>query len=102
MASRSAGRKGARWRRAKADAVAAAGGVCHLCGHLGAYEGDHVPARKILVALGLDPNDPRFIKASHGSSCRCPTCGKACNQVKGTRPSSSMPARQGLRTSRPW
>ncbi|SCL33477.1 hypothetical protein, partial [Micromonospora inyonensis] len=84
VVARSAGRKGRRHRRAKVD-LQAATTTCWLCGHGGAYELDHDPPRKVLLRLGLDPDDPRFHKAAHGSSCRCPTCGQCCNQVKGDR-----------------
>jgi hypothetical protein len=44
------------------------------------------------VRLGLDPNNPRWLKPAHGSSAPCFQCppgedGKPrrCNQVKGAR-----------------
>jgi hypothetical protein len=83
MVARTAGRKGRPWRKAKAT-MNATTQVCWLCGHDGAYEVDHEPARKILIERGLDPNDPQYHRPAHGSSCRCPTCGLCCNQVKGT------------------
>jgi hypothetical protein len=83
MAARWAGRKGRRWREAKAD-LHGTSQMCWLCGHAGAYEADHEPPRKVLLQLGLDPNDVRYLKPAHGSSCPCPTCGQVCNQIKGT------------------
>jgi hypothetical protein len=82
MVARWAGRKGRRWREAKAT-LNATSQLCWWCGHQGAREADHEPARVVLLALGLDPNDPRYLRPIHGASCRCPTCGQACNQVKG-------------------
>lgn len=83
MVARWAGRKGRPWREAKAK-LHATTDLCHLCGHAGAREADHEPPRKVLLALGLDPNDVQYLRAAHGSSCPCPTCGQACNQIKGT------------------
>lgn len=83
MVAPSAGRKGRRWREAKAD-LRSLSQVCWLCGHHGAFEADHEPPRKVLLQLGLDPNDVRYLRPAHGSSCPCPTCGQSCNQVKGT------------------
>lgn len=82
MVAKWAGRKGRPYREAKAR-LSANTQMCWLCGHAGAYELDHEPARKVLLALGHDPNDPQYHRAAHGSSCPCPTCGQRCNQVKG-------------------
>lgn len=83
MVARWAGRKGRPYRNAKAN-LQAKSQMCWLCGHTGAFELDHEPARKVLLQLGLDPNDPQFHRPAHGSSCPCPTCGQKCNQIKGT------------------
>lgn len=82
MVARWAGRKGRPWREAKAQ-LNAASQLCWLCGHHGGLEADHEPPRHVLLKLGLDPNDLRYLRPAHGSSCPCPTCGQACNQVKG-------------------
>lgn len=58
------------------------GTVCHLCGHDGATEADH------LTPVSVDPGqpvDPHAMRPAHGSSAPCPTCGRACNQARGTR-----------------
>lgn len=83
MVARWAGRKGRPWREAKAK-LHATSDMCVLCGHAGAREAHHIPARVVLLAQGLDPNDLQYLHPAHGSSCRCPTCGQACNQVEGT------------------
>lgn len=83
MAAQWAGRKGRRWREAKAK-LHQTTQICVLCGHPGAFEAHHIPSRKALLAMGLDPNDLQYLHAAHGTSCRCPTCGQACNQVEGT------------------
>lgn len=83
MAARWAGRKGRPWREAKAK-LHSISQMCWLCGHDGATEADHDPPRKVLLQLGLDPNDLQYLRPAHGSSCPCPTCGQKCNQVRGT------------------
>jgi hypothetical protein len=70
-----------RWRRVRAQ-VLAVSDLCHLCGHTGAGEGDHVVSR----AMGGDKYDPANVAPAHGSGSRCYECdpaGRACNQVKG-------------------
>jgi hypothetical protein len=94
--SRSAGRKGRPWRRTRAS-VLATSTVCWLCGHEGAGDVDHDPPRDELLAHGLDPEDPRFLRPAHGASSRCRTCGRCCNQVKGNR--DHLPKRTN---SRAW
>lgn len=96
MVARSAGRKGRRYRRARAN-VLAASDICHLCGHGGSGDVDHDPPRVELLALGLDPDDEQYMRPAHGSFSRCRVCDKACNQVKGAR--AHIPA---LPTSRAW
>lgn len=83
MVAQHAGRRGRRWRKVKDD-LHRTSQMCWLCGHAGAFEADHEPSRKVLLALGLDPNDPQYVRPAHGSSCPCPTCGQKCNQVKGS------------------
>lgn len=82
MVARTAGRKGRKYREAKAQ-LHAISTTCWLCGHGDAYEADHEPPRKVLLKLGLDPNSLEYMRPAHGSSCPCPTCGLMCNQIKG-------------------
>lgn len=92
-----AGRKGRRWRRARAQCLSIST-VCHICGHPGAGEADHDPIpRDTLIKLGLDADDPQFLKPAHGAFSRCPTCGQCCNQAKGNRPKVTQRIQ-----SRPW
>lgn len=93
---RSLGRAGRRWRRARAN-VLAASTICWLCGHDGAGEADHDPPLAELEAAGIDPCDERYLKPAHGVLSRCETCGRCCNQSKGNRP--AVPAAP---TSRAW
>ncbi|SIR13071.1 hypothetical protein SAMN05444858_106278 [Micromonospora avicenniae] len=69
------------------------GRVCHLCGHPGATQADH------LDPLANRPNqvpDPTRMRPAHGNrnqvgpggelfDARCQTCGQACNQDRGAK-----------------
>lgn len=96
MASQSAGRKGRPYRRARAQ-VLAISTVCWLCGHEGAGDVDHQPPLVRLRELGLDPDDPAYMRPAHGAYSRCRTCGRCCNQHKGAR--EHVPE---VIHSRPW
>lgn len=70
------------------------GDTCHLCGHYGAGEADH------LVPISIDadqPIDPHAMRPAHGANAPCPVCGRLCNSERGNGP-VSMP----LRTSQDW
>jgi hypothetical protein len=57
------------------------GRICHLCGHDGATDADH------LVAISIDstqPVDPYLMRPAHGVR-GCPTCGRKCNQQRGNK-----------------
>lgn len=64
--------------------------VCHLCGHDGADQADHIGPRSLNPELRDD--DLSNLAPAHGVN-GCPTCGEKCNQVKGngtiTRPRRS-------------
>ena len=69
------------------------GTVCHICGHGGAREADH------LVPLAVDPDqpvDPHAMRPAHGSNHPCRQCTGAngkprkCNQERGTRPLNTV------------
>ncbi|MEV0149089.1 MULTISPECIES: hypothetical protein [unclassified Nonomuraea] len=93
---RSRGRAGRPWRRARATLFATTPDVCWLCGHTGTQDADHDPPLVTLEALGLDPCDLQYLRRAHGVD-GCPTCGRKCNQEKGSRP--HLPK---LDTSRRW
>jgi hypothetical protein len=70
------------YRRARAVMFALYGRTCHLCGHGGATDAD------LIVPFAVNPNqrvDPRNYRPAHGVR-GCPTCGRRCNQERGTRP----------------
>jgi hypothetical protein len=65
------------------------GTVCHICGHGGGGEADH------LIPISVDsdqPIDPHAMRPSHGSYYPCRVCkgkggkGRACNQERGAKP----------------
>lgn len=78
---RSRHRTGRPYLRARAQMFAHYGTVCHLCGHDGATDADHI------VPITVDseqPVDPHGMRPAHGVR-GCSTCGQRCNQVKGNR-----------------
>jgi hypothetical protein len=97
---RSRHRVGRPYRRARAQMFRLYGYVCHICGHGGANEADH------LVPISVDsgqPIDPHAMRPSHGSSRPCRVCqgpeGKprCCNQERGNKALG-----QALKTSEDW
>ncbi|KAB1933436.1 HNH endonuclease [Micromonospora sp. ALFpr18c] len=56
------------------------GGVCWLCGHEGADQADHVTP----TSQGGD-SSMLNLRPAHGTR-PCPTCGRRCNQSRGSRP----------------
>ncbi len=63
------------WRRRRAAVLADHGGRCHLCGHLGAEQVDHVVPRS---QGGTD--DLTNLAPAHDQPC--PTCGQGCHKAK--------------------
>jgi hypothetical protein len=85
---RSHHRAGRPFRTAKTLMHQHYGYTCHLCGHPGAHEADH------LDPISLHPDQPidwRRMRPAHGSNSPCPICpgkdgkGRACNQERGTK-----------------
>jgi hypothetical protein len=70
------------------------GHVCHLCGHDGAVEADHLIP---ISVWSTQPVDPHAMRPAHGANGKCPRCGLACNQIKGNK--LVMPR---LNTSKDW
>lgn len=90
---RSLHRTGRRWRKARARMFAEFGTTCHLCGHEGATDADH------LLPLHLAPSQPvdyRALRPAHGVA-GCPVCGRKCNQER-----SSSSTFVDLNASRAW
>lgn len=78
----SSGRKGRPWERVREQVFTACGDICHICGHGGAGDIDHVIPRSLLVQLGGDPEDLTNLRPAHGTRSPCPTCGRKCNREK--------------------
>lgn len=86
-------RKGRPYRRARQQMFEIFGDICHLCGHAGATDADHI----VPVAVDRDqPVSAQDMRPAHGVG-GCPTCGRKCNQSRGARPVGAT-----LRTSRAW
>lgn len=81
---RSKHRTGRPYLRARAQMFAVYGRTCHLCGHRGATDADH------LVPISVDstqPVDYRLMRPAHGVR-GCPVCRVKCNQKRGNRDAS--------------
>lgn len=82
------------------------GDLCHLCGHHGARQADH------LTPVSVDPDqpiDPRLMRPAHGGGSvergldnPCPTCGRRCNQERGNGHTTGRSTAQQLNTSEAW
>ena len=73
-------------RRAKATMWAMYGRTCWICGHDGATDADLVVPR---AQAPHQPVSPQAYRPAHGVG-GCPTCGRRCNQERGTREQSAM------------
>ncbi len=73
--------------------VQATGPTCWLCGHPGSDSLDHVIPASVAPELAADPSNWRPCHGVQG----CPTCGRRCNQERGTRMASPQ-----TRRSRAW
>lgn len=82
-------RLGGRTRQRRNARVLAASTVCHLCGHEGADEVDHV----IALANG-GSEDLSNLRPAHGQQ-PCPTCGIKCNRAKGAKDIAPIIRRSG-------
>jgi hypothetical protein len=55
------------------------GDTCHLCGHGGARQVDHVVSVLEAPSLAWELSNCR---PAHGTKNRCPICGRCCNQSR--------------------
>lgn len=73
---------GAAWKRIVANVIAHYNGICHLCGHPGALQADHV----VQYAEGRDDSIAN-LRPAHGTANTqknpCPVCGLNCNNIRG-------------------
>jgi hypothetical protein len=84
MVAKNAGRSGRNWRKVVEQAKRELPPVCWICRNpinraldkndAMSWTLDHDPPRKLLLELGLDPEDPRYLKPAH----------RRCNSRKGT------------------
>lgn len=82
-------RIGGRTRQHRNARVLAASDVCHICGHSGSDEVDHVVA----LARG-GSEDYSNLRPAHGQQ-PCPTCGIKCNRAKGAKEFAPVIRRSG-------
>ncbi|HEY6595939.1 MAG TPA: HNH endonuclease [Asanoa sp.] len=97
------GRRGRPWRRLREMVFARDGDRCHVCGHHGAREIDHLIRR----ADGGPPMDPNNLAPAHGTRSPCYLCepgrGRCCNQTRnGRRRAVRAAVRRAGHTSREW
>ena len=71
--------EGRRWRAYRALVLASKGDTCHLCGHGGARQLDHVISFLERPDLGWDYAN---LEPCHGTRNRCPVCHRCCNQAR--------------------
>jgi hypothetical protein len=69
------------------------GDICHLCGHAGATDADHLVPLAIAIPERITPD---MLAPAHGVR-GCPTCGRRCNQERGARMDYAPPV-----NSRNW
>lgn len=87
------------WRRARAQMFALWGDICHICGHPGATEADH------LIPLAVVPtqlHDPMTMRPAHGGNGKCPVCRRACNASRKARAIDDPRIAPRPHTSRAW
>lgn len=85
-------RGGYAFRKAKRLMFERYGHTCWLCGHDGALQADH------LGPLAFDPEQPidaDAMRPAHGGAQQeydnpCPTCGRRCNQERGSNINFTM------------
>jgi hypothetical protein len=79
---------GRRWQKFRQVVFASYGRTCHLCGHDGANQVDH-----LLTVLEY----PQYAwtlencRPCHGTRNRCPVCGRCCNQSRRQGPKRPLP-----------
>ena len=110
--ARTAGRKGASWRKCQ-TVVRARSDICCWCGHPGANDVNHDLGLAAARALGV-ANDPDYCSPIHGATSGCPVCPRKrsrkagrvvqrnCNGELGARPLAEALASRARAGSRPW
>ena len=87
---------GWRWTKFTQLVLATYGDTCHLCGHGGARQADHLIPVCDAPELAWELAN---VRPAHGGwRNKCATCGRACNQVRGAR--SIIYARKAVRRPR--
>jgi hypothetical protein len=79
---------GRRWQAFRQVVFSVYGDTCHLCGHPGARQADH------LIPVSQRPDlawELANIRPAHGTKNRCPRCGRCCNQARISGPKRPVP-----------
>ena len=71
---------GRRWMALRQAVFATYGRTCHICGHGGASQVDHVIPQAVAPQLAWEISNCRPAHGVPGN--KCPTCGVACNQSR--------------------
>ena len=75
---------GREWERIKASVLEFHHRVCHLCGHPGAEQVDHIIPFTERADLATDPKNLRPAHGSSGTQSNpCATCNLNCNNIRG-------------------
>jgi len=88
---------GRRWMQVRAAVFATYGRTCHICGHDGSNQVDHLVPQAVAPQLGWELSNLRPAHGAPGN--KCPVCGIACNQARQAgvivpKPASPQPARK--------
>ena len=85
---------GRRWQAFRQVVFQVYGRTCHLCGHDGANQVDHVISVLEAPHLAWDLGNCR---PAHGTRNRCPVCGRCCNQARISGPKRPVGSRGPVR-----
>ena len=95
---------GRAWNRKVANVIAAHKGICHLCGHPGSLQIDHV-----IPFAETQDDSLANLRPVHGTAGKqknpCPVCGLNCNNIRGAlsveASKRKIAARQGKPVKQP-
>jgi 5-methylcytosine-specific restriction endonuclease McrA len=90
------------WKYLKAKILRDHAGVCHLCGHPGAAQVDHIIPVKLWLERHItgSPHHPSNLAPAHATAC--PVCGRRCHidKTQAEARAGKARARANLRRNR--